>query len=145
MEILLSPVSERVITSKSDFVNDIKQLNEYEKEICISPDSNKKVGKDIIYNEVIEIMEFVEKDMVCEYYASKSRKIDVFLLPVLPTEIYSIKTDEFKEIFPEISTAIKEYSRPIFESKRIFKKLYNTLKWENRKKDLLKTNILSTK
>jgi hypothetical protein len=145
---LISPLSHRIHTIKSGFSNDInKIITDYEREEAFFPnsESDKKRGKDIVYNEIIEIMEFVEKDMVCEYYASKSRKIDVFLLPVLPTEIYTIKTDEFREIFPDISEAIKEYSRPIFESKRVFRKLYLSIKWSNAKKDLLKKNVLSNK
>jgi hypothetical protein len=145
---LISQVSNRINTLKSGASSDTnKILNDYEREESIFPNcqSNNKRGKDIVYNEIIEIMEFIEKDMVGEYYASKSKKIDVFLLPVLPTEIYSIRTDEFREIFPDIDKAIKEYSRPIFESKRIFRKLHNSMKWNNTKKDLLKMNVLSNK
>jgi len=129
---------EERIKDRNEKKNEISKIDLYENDtLCFSTNKKKNISRDSVYNVLIEIMEFTDKDMVCEYYASICKKIDLYLLPVLPTEVVLIKTEDFKNICPELSFAIKEYSCPVFETKRSFKKLYRTLKWKREKKDLL--------
>lgn len=129
---------QKVVKYNPEIKAEIEKNELFEKNNLIADEKSVELmGKDLIYNEIIEIMDFNEKDMVCEYYACKSQKIDVYLLPTLPTEVITIKTDEFKEIAPDLSNAIREYSRPVFEAKRVYKKLHKTLKWKTEKQDLL--------
>lgn len=91
----------------------------------------------IIYEEIIDIMEFVQGDMIAEYYASNNNKLDVYLLPHVPSEILYFKLEYIHEINPKLFDAIQRYSAPIFDPERVFKKLYNNLVWKADKKNLL--------
>ena len=57
----------------------------------------KKDDEESVYEEVLDIKQFGEKDMFGEYYIAKGVKVDVFFVPVLPTEIITIKSEDLKK------------------------------------------------
>ena len=57
----------------------------------------KKDDEESVYEEVLDIKQFGEKDMFGEYYVAKGVKVDVFFVPVLPTEIITIKSEDLKK------------------------------------------------
>jgi len=87
--------------------------------------------------EVIDIMEFTDKDMFCEYYAIKELKLDVFIMPTLPSQILYINKADFKKINPNLTGLIEKFAIPIYDSERILTKLYDNIIWKNSKKKLL--------
>jgi hypothetical protein len=87
--------------------------------------------------EVIDIMEFTDKDMFCEYYAIKELKLDVYIMPTLPSQILYINKADFKKINPNLSGLIEKFAIPIYDSERILTKLYDNIIWKNSKKKLL--------
>lgn len=100
---------------------------------------NKKAKENIndIYEDVLDVMEFSDKEMVAEYYACKSKRIDIYLLPILPTEVISIRVDDFKQINPVLNEVIAKFSAPILDEDRVYRKLYRNLIWKKSKKNLL--------
>ena len=86
-------------------------------------------------------MQFGEKDMFGEYYVAKGVKVDVFFVPVLPTEIITIKSEDLKKTNPQLQNIIVKYARPIFDPDICFKKFYANLTWDKNKNDLLKSVI----
>jgi hypothetical protein len=115
-----------------DLIHENKQQDSHRKEIYE------------VYEEILDIMQFVDKEMFAEYYSAQSKRLDIYFLPVLPTEIITIKTDELKKINPSLNEAIKKFSCPIFDADRVFKKLYQTLLWKENKSKLL-NNLLNKK
>jgi hypothetical protein len=91
----------------------------------------------LVYEDVLDIMEFNEREMFAEYYAAKTKRIDIFLLPTLPTEIITIRIEDFKKINPTLNDAIVKFSAPVFQSDRVFKKLHKNLVWNKEKGNLL--------
>jgi len=97
----------------------------------------KNKNSDYIYDEILEIMEFSEKQMMCEYYAIKQKKIDIFILPILPAQVITIKVEDFKKINPYLNDIIEKFSLPILDWERIFKKFFKNINWKNYKNKLL--------
>jgi hypothetical protein len=121
------------------------------KEINFAEESRKTIPeicdikkKEDIYEEILDIMQFDDKEMYAEYYAAQSKRIDIYFLPILPTEIITIKTEELKKINICLNDAIKKFSCPVFDPDRVFKKLYQTLVWKKNKSKLLH-NVLNKK
>jgi hypothetical protein len=90
-----------------------------------------------VYDEVIDIMEFNEKDIMGEWYAAKNRRIDVYLIPSIPSELVFINTQHLKQLNPNLDNAINKFAAPIFDCDRAFKKLYKSMIWKNEKNTLL--------
>ena len=82
-------------------------------------------------------MEFTDKDMFCEFYAIKGRKLDVYIMPTLPTQVLFISVLDFKKINPNLSNLIEKFALPIYDSDRVLTKLYDNIIWKNSKKKLL--------
>ena len=101
----------------------------------------KKDDEESIYEEVLDIMQFGEKDMFGEYFVAKGVKVDVFFVPVLPTDIITIKSEDLKKINQQLQNIIVKYARPIFDPDICFKKFYANLTWDKNKNDLLKSVI----
>ena len=97
----------------------------------------QKSNNNDLNEEIIDIMEFTDKDIIGEYYATNIKKIDVFLIPHLPTDIVTINAEFINQINPKLYSAIKKYSAPIFEDDRVFRKLYRNLMWKSDKRSLL--------
>jgi len=119
------------------------KIHQYSKgniNVFASPKDKSKA----VYEEVIDIMEFNEMDMFNEYYAARAKRIDVYLLPVQPTEIITIKVDDLKKINPVLNEAIVKFSTSIYNQDRIFSKFYKSLCWKKTKKQLL-FNVLNKK
>jgi hypothetical protein len=128
----------------SNKTNNFKEINFTEESKKSIPDINELKKKEEIYEEILDIMQFDDKEMFAEYYAAQSKRLDIYFLPVLPTEIITIKTEEFKKINNCLNDAIKKFSCPIFDPDRVFKKLYQTLVWKKNKSKLLH-NVLNKK
>lgn len=90
-----------------------------------------------VTEEVLDIMEFTEKDMFAEYYAVKGKRCEVFLMPLFPTQVFQIKADDFKKINPDLFEIIDKLALPILDYDRVFTKFYENLKWQNEKEKLL--------
>jgi cAMP-dependent protein kinase regulator len=121
---------------EEDFVSKMKELQT--KQINLKNfDHNTNTDPQLIYEDVLEIMEFHEKDMFAEFYAAKSKKLEIFLLPTLPSEIITIKVDDFKKVNPNLQNAILTFSGPIFDSERVFKRFQKNLVWKKTKSNLL--------
>ena len=101
----------------------------------------KKDDEESIYEEVLDIMQFGEKDMFGEYFVAKGVKVDVFFVPVLPTDIITIKSEDLKKVNQQLQNIIVKYARPIFDPDICFKKFYANLTWDKNKNDLLKSVI----
>ena len=101
----------------------------------------KKNDNYSIYEEVLDIMEFGERDMYGEYYAAKGRKIDVYFLPVLPTDVITIKTEDLKKVNPQLQDTICKYAKPIYDEDVAFRKLYGNLNWNKTKTGLLNSVV----
>lgn len=119
------------IISKESFVHKVK---------CIQ---DKELNDDI-YQEVVSIMEYKQGDMVCEFYAAKQHKLNLYLLPDQPTKLILIKTEDTKRLAPNIHDIICKYSIPIFNLETTLSKLYEAEKWKMEKSRLLKS-VLSFK
>ena len=79
--------------------------------------------------------------MFGEYYVAKCVKVDLFFVPVLPTDIITIKSEDVKKTNPQLQNIIVKYARPIFDPDICFKKFYANLTWDKNKNDLLKSVI----
>jgi CRP-like cAMP-binding protein len=90
-----------------------------------------------LYDEVIDVMEFNNKDIMGEWYAAKNRRIDVYLIPSIPSELVFINTQHLKQLNPNLDKAINKFAAPIFEYDRAFKKLYKNMTWKHEKNALL--------
>lgn len=117
--------------------NIIKNINKIPKEKFIQSVIENQNNDSISNEEVIDIMEFTDKDMFCEFYAIKGRKLDVYIMPTLPTQILYISTVDFKKINPNLTNLIEKFAIPIFDSERVLTKLYDNIIWKNSKKKLL--------
>ena len=128
------------LMSEDDFVRYLKKLQNkplnYQGE-----ERPKKDDDESIYEEVLDIMQFGEKDMFAEYFTAKGVKVDVFFVPVLPTDIITIKSEDLKKINPQLQNIIVKYARPIYDQDICFKKFYSNLTWDKNKNDLLKSVI----
>jgi CRP-like cAMP-binding protein len=102
-----------------------------------SPNTNRTIQQEGTYDEVIDVMEFNTKDIMGEWYAAKNRRIDVFLIPSIPSELVYINTQHLKQLNPNLDKAINKFSAPIFDCDRAFKKLYKNMLWKHEKKTLL--------
>jgi cAMP-dependent protein kinase regulator len=124
------------VMSENDFVNYLKklQLKKFNYQGEARP---PETDLNSVYEEVLDIMEFGEKDMYGEYYAAKNKKIDVYFLPILPTDVITIKTDDLKKINPQLHETILKYARPIYDPDIAFRKLYTNLNWDKDKAGLL--------
>ena len=128
------------LMSEDEFVKYIKKLQS--KPLNFKGEERpKKDDEESVYEEVLDIMQFGEKDMFGEYYVAKGVKVDVFFVPVLPTEIITIKSEDLKKTNPQLQNIIVKYARPIFDPDICFKKFYANLTWDKNKNDLLKSVI----
>ncbi len=126
--------------SEDEFVKYLKRLQN--KKLDLIGEQRPKENEDeVVYEEVLDIMQFGEKDMFGEYYVAKGQKVDVFFVPVLPTDIISIKADDLKKVNQQLQNIIVKYARPIFDEDICFRKFYKNLTWDKNKKDLLKSVI----
>ena len=125
---------------EDDFVRYIKKLQT--KPLNFKGEERpKKDDDESIYEEVLDIMQFGERDMFGEYYVAKGVKVDVFFVPVLPTDIITIKSEDLKKINPQLQNIIIKYARPIFEHDFCYKKFYSNINLDKNKNDLLKSVI----
>lgn len=126
--------------SETEFVNYMKALQKekfnFKGEARPKSDDMKSV-----YEEVLDIMEFGEKDMYAEYYVARGRKINVYLLPVLPTDIITIHLDDLKKVNPQLQETIVKYAKPIFDEDIVYSKLYQNLCWNKTKSGLLNSAL----
>ena len=128
------------LMSENDFVKYLKKLQT--KPLNMTGEERpKKDDEESIYEEVLDIMQFGEKDMFGEYYVAKGQKVDVFFVPVLPTDIISIKAEDLKKVNQQLHNIIVKYARPIFDSDICFRKFYKNLTWDKNKNELLKSVI----
>ena len=121
-------------------INNLDKYNEEKFSKVMQDLQNCKKDKknaEFIYDEILEIMEFSEKQMMCEFYAIKTRKLDIFILPILPAQVITIKVDDFKKINPYLNDIIEKFAIPILDWDRIFKKFYKNINWKNYKNKLL--------
>ena len=122
------------LMSENDFVKYLKKLQtkplNYEGE-----ERPNKDDEESVYEEVLDIMQFGERDMFGEYYVAKGQKVDVFFVPVLPTDIISIKSDDLKKVNQQLQNIIVKYARPIFDVEICFRKFYKNLTWDKNKTD----------
>lgn len=121
-------------THKLDEDTFVKKLKELQTTKNYDDHGNQNLK---LYDEVLDIMEFTEREMFVEHYSSKSKRIDIFLLPILPTEIITIRVEDLKKINMGLHNNIVKFSGPIYEMDRSFRKLYKNLAWKNTKNDLL--------
>jgi CRP-like cAMP-binding protein len=101
---------------------------------------NKTIGSPIqegLYDEVIDVMEFNPKDIMAEWYVAKNRRIDVFLIPCIPSECVFINIQHLKQLNPNLDKAINKFAAPIFDFDRAFKKLHKNMIWKHEKNNLL--------
>ena len=124
------------LMSENDFVN---YMNKLQNKNLDFKGENRPSEDDLnsVYEEVLDIMEFGEKDMYGEYFAALGRRVDVYFLPILPTDVITIKTDDLKKVNPQLQETIVKYARPIYEPDIAFRKLYANMNWEKSKKGLL--------
>lgn len=126
--------------SENDFVKALKEMQG--KQCFLKGGARPKKDENYaLFEEVLDIMEFGEQDMYGEFYASKGRKIDVYFLPVLPTDIISIKTDDLKKVNPQLQETISKYAKPIYDQDIAFRKLYANLSWDKTKNGLLNSVV----
>ena len=128
------------LMSENDFVKYLKKLQNKPLNLKGEERPNKD-DDECVYEEVLDIMQFGERDMFGEYYVAKGQKVDVFFVPVLPTDIISIKSDDLKKVNQQLQNIIVKYARPIFDVDICFRKFYKNLTWDKNKTDLLKSVI----
>ena len=128
------------LMSENDFVKYLKKIQTKPLNFKGEERPNKD-DEESIYEEVLDIMQFGERDMFGEYYVAKGQKVDVFFVPVLPTDIISIKSDDLKKVNQQLQNIIVKYARPIFDVDICFRKFYKNLTWDKNKTDLLKSVI----
>ena len=116
--------------------NILKNINKISKEKFVNS-VVEYLNTNSTNEEVIDIMEFTDKDMFCEFYAIKGRKLDVYIMPTLPTQVLFISVLDFKKINPNLSNLIEKFALPIYDSDRVLTKLYDNIIWKNSKKKLL--------
>ena len=98
--------------SENDFVNYMTKLQNKNLDL---KGENRPEENDLhtIYEEVLDIMEFGEKDMYGEYFAALGKRVDVYFLPILPTDVITIKTDDLKKVNPQLQETIIKYAHII--------------------------------
>lgn len=133
-------ISHSSLMHENDFVVYLKELQKKPPNYT-GEDRPKKDDNYSIYEEVLDIMEFGERDMYGEYYAAKGRKIDVYFLPILPTDVITIRTEDLKKVNPQLQETICKYAKPIFDEDVAFRKLYSNLNWNKTKHGLLNSVI----
>lgn len=101
---------------------------------------NLELNNDIYY-EVVNIMEYFPGDMVCEYYAAKQHKLNVYLLPSQPSKIIAIKVEDMKNLFKKTHEIIVKYSSPMIGLNTILSKLYDNEINKLQKITLIKENV----
>jgi hypothetical protein len=114
---------------KKEFIDTVKKLQ------------TKNLSDDIYY-EVVSIMEYFPGDMVCEYYAARQHKLDVYLLPTQPTKVLMVKVDDCKKMCPQIHDLIYKYAISIFNFDNALSKLYDNESWKLNKDLLIKSNVV---
>ena len=114
--------------SKEEFINTVEKIQD------------KEIGGDIYY-EVVNIMEYFPGDMVCEYYAAKQHKLNVYLIPTEPTKVLSIKVDDVKKMSHQIHELILKYSIPILNFHSVLERLYQNESWKITKANLIESCV----
>jgi len=117
--------------------NITKNVNKMTKEKFINAVIDCQSNTSITNEEVIDVMEFNDKDMFCEFYAIKGRKLDVYIMPTLPTQVLYVSVMDFKKINPNLTALIEKFAIPIYDHQRVLSKLYDNIIWKNSKKKLL--------
>jgi len=117
--------------------NITKNINKISKEKFISSVIDCQSNTALTNEEVIDVMEFNDKDMFCEFYAIKGRKLDVYIMPTLPTQVLYVSVMDFKKINPTLTSLIEKFAIPIYDHQRVLSKLYDNIIWKNSKKKLL--------
>lgn len=126
-------------TSQLNNNNKLQLKNLNRPKSCYNIASHKKnKDEDCTVEEVICIMEYKAGDMVCEYYAAKQQKLNVYILCDQPSQLMYIRVDDFKKISPDIQEDIAKHSINVFSIDNVLIKLYDNLKWKTQKEKLLK-------
>ena len=126
--------------SEYDFVKYLKKLQLKNLNYKGEERPNKE-DEESVYEEVLDIMQFGEKDMFGEYYVANLQNVDVYFVPILPTDIVSIKSEDLKKINPQLQNIIVKYAKPILDIDSCFRKLYKNLIWDRNKANLLKSVV----
>jgi hypothetical protein len=127
------------LLSNAHFMSESKFCEELNKLQLKYTSKKKEEERDLydVYEKVLTIMQFDEKEMFAEYFAARYKRLDVYFLPVLPTEIISINVSELNKINSSLNQAIHKFACPINNTTRIFQKLYQTIIWKDKKSKLL--------